>query len=144
MCRRGSSLTLTPCLHPCLPVGVRAGLAREQQEAEQGRAGLRRVPRHHRLLPGHGVASKPAGVSYRIVSCGRCLPICLPTSISYIYIFEYADLVLLKHCIVLQALRRSAMSAEPTAVVQFVGDADETGQTPHRVIPLRYVMRLPV
>ena len=45
--------------------------------------------------------------------------------------------------IALQAPRRGAMGAEPTVTVQFIGDADETGQTPHRVIPLRMVIRPP-
>jgi hypothetical protein len=46
-------------------------------------------------------------------------------------------------CDFVQAPRRSAMAAEPMVTVQFVGDADETGQTPHRTVPLRHVMRPP-
>lgn len=36
------------------------------------------------------------------------------------------------------------MSSDPSVTVQFVGDADETGQTPHRVVPLRQVIRPPI
>mmetsp|Transcript_1276 Transcript_1276/g.2077 ORF Transcript_1276/g.2077 Transcript_1276/m.2077 type:complete len:256 (+) Transcript_1276:186-953(+) len=55
----------------------------------------------------------------------------------------YPDTTAFYQAIVSQAPRRSAMGAEPSVTLQFVGDADETGQTPHRVVPLRHVVRPP-
>lgn len=55
----------------------------------------------------------------------------------------YPDTTAFYMATVSQAPRRSAMAAEPMVTVQFVGDADETGQTPHRTVPLRHVMRPP-
>lgn len=59
----------------------------------------------------------------------------------------YPDTTSLYPAIVSQAPRRSAAGGagiEPSVIVQFMGDADETGQTPHRSVPLRHVMRPPV
>lgn len=44
---------------------------------------------------------------------------------------------------VVQAPRRAVAGSDPSVVLQFHGDADETGQTPLRTIPLKHVMRPP-
>lgn len=56
----------------------------------------------------------------------------------------YPDTTALYPATVSQAPRRSATGLEPSVTVLFMGDADETGQTPHRSVPLRHVMRPPV
>jgi hypothetical protein len=42
---------------------------------------------------------------------------------------------------IVQAPRRTALGVEPTVIVQFKGDQDETGIIPHRTIALHYVIR---
>jgi SGF29 tudor-like domain len=44
---------------------------------------------------------------------------------------------------VVQAPRKAPLGTEPTVVVQFNGDQDENGVTPHRTIPVRQVFRVP-
>lgn len=55
----------------------------------------------------------------------------------------YPDTTSFYPATVSQAPRRSAVGAEPSLIVQFIGDADELGQTPHRIVPLKHVIRPP-
>lgn len=54
----------------------------------------------------------------------------------------YPDTTSFYPATVSQAPRRGAMGSEPTLTVQFHGDADEMGLTPHRTVPLKFVIRL--
>lgn len=56
----------------------------------------------------------------------------------------YPDTTAFYPATVSQAPRRAVVGVEPCVTVQFVGDADATGQTPHRSVPLRHVMRPPL
>eukprot|EP01041_Mallomonas_annulata_P012897 gene12897-27210_t len=56
----------------------------------------------------------------------------------------YPDTTSFYPATVSQAPRRTSVGVEPTLTVQFHGDADEMGLTPHRIVPLKYVTRPPV
>ena len=44
---------------------------------------------------------------------------------------------------VVQAPRKAALNMEPTVVVQFNDDHDESGTIPHKTVLLRHVARTP-
>lgn len=57
----------------------------------------------------------------------------------------YPDTTIFYPALVIQAPRRNAVNSEAIVTVQFEGDADPvTGQTPHRVVQLKYIVRMPI
>ena len=44
--------------------------------------------------------------------------------------------------VVMQGTRKANAGIDQTVTVQFFGDADEFGETPSRVVPVRYLIRL--
>jgi len=55
----------------------------------------------------------------------------------------YPDTTAFYPATIAAAPRRGAMSTEPSVMVQFTDDADETGETQMKTIPLKHVVRLP-
>lgn len=60
----------------------------------------------------------------------------------------YPDTTILYPAVVTNAMKKAVginymYTTEPTIMVQFSGDADETGVTPNRSVPYKYVIKLP-
>ena len=55
----------------------------------------------------------------------------------------YPDTTSFYPAMVAQAPRRATTTTEASVMVQFHGDADESGNTPNLVIPLKHVLRQP-
>ena len=65
-----------------------------------------------------------------------------PATVSQVLNFSYSLSLYELHItlFITKAPRRGAMGSEPSLTVQFHGDADEMGLTPHRTVPLKYVI----
>ena len=71
-----------------------------------------------------------------------------PALVTCLFFFFYFIVVYLTYlnilfCQVVQAPRKAALNMEPTVVVQFNDDHDESGTIPHKTVLLRHVARIP-